>query len=216
MGRFYQYIAQVAADRVAPVVRGRSVLEMGCGDGYLTAKLAKEARRVFAFDLSERAIAFARMIVREPNVAFEIGRAQDVTKMADEMDGHVEVVASFEVVEHLSERERTAFLAGVLEVLGPARGALILTTPNGARRRGHRMNPHHEQEFTPDELRDLLVEVGFCDVRIQGLYLQPPWPRRLEHVADTVPFRAGFHALARAGASRPEWCRTLVCVSTAG
>jgi SAM-dependent methyltransferase len=211
IGPFYQYVNRLGAQRVAPVMRDRSVLEMGCGDGYITAQIAKVARQVFGFDTNERAIAFAEMIVREPNVGFGIGRAQDVVDVASEMEGDVEVVASFEVVEHLSEAEREAFLAGARRVLAP-RGKLVLTTPNGAKRPGHRMNPHHEHEFTAPELRGLLATSGFTNIRIEGLYLQPPWPQWLEHVADTVPFRALFYRLARAGASHPDACRTLVCV----
>ena len=216
MGRFYQYVVGVAAERVAPLVRDRVVLEMGCGDGYMTAKIARAARTVFGFDMNERAVAFAEMIVREPNVTFGVGRAEEVDAMAARMDDDVDVVASFEVVEHLSAQERAAFLLGARRLLASRGGHLILTTPNGSRRPGHRMNPHHEHEFTPRELRALLEGAGFSDVRIQGLYLQPPWPERAEHVAEIVPFRAAFHRLARAGATRPERCRTLIGVGREG
>ena len=216
MGRFYQDVVHIAAERVAPMLRGRSVLEMGCGDGYMTAQIARHASSVFGFDLNERAIAFAKMIVREPNVSFGVGRAEDLDELAAGMQEPPDVVASFEVVEHLSTEERDAFLDAARRILRSRGGSLVLTTPNGSRRRGHPINPHHEHEFTPQELRDLLGINGFVDVRIQGLYLQPPWPHRLEHVADTVPFRAGFRRLARSGAHRPERCRTLICVSRAG
>jgi SAM-dependent methyltransferase len=216
MGRFYRYVVEVAAQRVAPIVRGRSVLEMGCGDGYMTAQVAREARSILGFDLNERAIAFAKMIVRDANVSFEVGRAENLAAIAESMDEAPQVVASFEVVEHLSEDERAAFLDAARAVLIDGGGPLILTTPNGSLRAGHRMNPHHSHEFAPDELVALLTSRGFVDVRIQGLYLQPPWPDRLEHFADTVPFRALFHRLARAGAGCPAACRTLICVGRAG
>jgi SAM-dependent methyltransferase len=216
MGRFYQDVVEVAAERVATVVEGRSVVEMGCGDGFMTAKIARRARAVFGFDMNERAVAFAEMIVRSPNVRFEVGRAQDLEAMTAQLEEPVEVVASFEVIEHLSAGERDAFLEASRRILAPHGGSIVLTTPNGARRPGHKMNPHHEHEFTPDELGGLLRRNGFLDVRIEGLYLQPPWPERLEHLADTVPFRAGFRRLARAGRSRPGWCRTLVSVGRAG
>ena len=210
-GEFYREVARVAGERVAPVVRGRRVLEMGCGDGFLTAQMAPVADRIFAFDMNERAIAFAGLIVRDPNVGFGTGRAEDLAAMAKHL-GEVDVVASFEVIEHLSSGERDAFLAAALEVLAPRHGSLIFTTPNGSKRPGHTINPHHAHEFTPAELRTLVRDTGFVDVRIEGLYLQPPWDR-LEHFSQTVPFRAGFRRLARAGRNRPEWCRTLICVA---
>ena len=215
MGRFYRYVVEVAAQRVAPIVRDRSVLEMGCGDGYMTAQIARYARSVRGFDLNERAIAFAEMIVRKPNVTFAVARAQDLAEVVARVEEPPEVVASFEVVEHLADGERDAFLDAARAILVDRGGNLILTTPNGSRRPGHRLNPHHSHEFSPTELRELLVSRGFVDVQIQGLYLQPPWPHRLEHVADTVPFRALFRRLARGGVSRPDACRTLICTCRA-
>ena len=211
-GAFYREVARAAAERVAPTVRGRRVLEMGCGDGFLTAQIAPLAERVHAFDMSGRAVAFARLIVRAPNVSFSVGRAQELATMATHLGGEVDVVASFEVVEHLSPQERDAFLVASSELLGPRKGSLVLTTPNGSKRPGHRMNPHHAHEFTPAELRELVLAAGFVDVTVQGLYLQPPWTR-VEHLAGTVPFRATFRRLARAGRDRPAWCRSLICLA---
>lgn len=211
-GGFYREVARVAGERVAPVIRGRRVLEMGCGDGFITAQLAPAADRIFAFDMNERAIAFAELIVRDANVVFGTGRAEDLAAMAKHLDDEVDVVASFEVIEHLSPGEREAFLTAAFGVLAPRHGSLVLTTPNGSKRPGHTINPHHAHEFTPAELRGLVRDTGFVDVRIEGLYLQPPWDR-VEHFSQTVPFRAGFRRLARAGRNRPEWCRTLICVA---
>ena len=202
----------MAAERVRPAIRGRRVLEMGCGDGFLTAQMAPVADRIFAFDMNERAIAFAELIVREPNVSSEAAARRTSPSMANHLDDEVDVVASFEVIEHLSPSERDAFLTAALAVLAPRRGSLVLTTPNGSKRPGHTINPHHAHEFTPAELRGLVRTAGFADVRIEGLYLQPPWDR-FEHFSQTVPFRAGFRRLARAGRTRPEWCRTLICVA---
>jgi hypothetical protein len=131
--------------------------------------------------------------------------------MADHLDADVDVVASFEVFEHLPDEEASQFLTEARELLAPKEGCLILTTPNGARARRN-MNPHHAHEYRPEELADRLRASGFRHVSVNGLYLQPPWPR-LEHFAGTVPFRAPFRFLARAGWNRPRWCRTLVCAA---
>ncbi|MFL5766700.1 MAG: class I SAM-dependent methyltransferase [Actinomycetota bacterium] len=182
---------------------------MGCGDGYMTARLAQVAERVFGFDVNERAIAFARLIVRDSHVEFAVGRAREIESFARRLE-RVDVIASFEVVEHLAAEERRAFLTNSRELLAATSGTLVLSTPNGAHRRGHQMNPHHSHEFEPEELRAELLGVGFREVQISGVYLQPPWPRFTEHVADTVPFRSVFRQLARAGEDRPERCRTLL------
>jgi 2-polyprenyl-3-methyl-5-hydroxy-6-metoxy-1,4-benzoquinol methylase len=187
---------------------------MGCGDGYATSQVARYATRVHGFDVNQRAIAFAELIVREPHVSFAVGGAGDLGTMAAALDRDVDVVAAFEVFEHLPEAEATSFLEQARELLEPGAGHLILTTPNAARS-GSRMNPHHAHEYRSAELAERLHAAGFDRVSVKGLYLKPPWPR-LEHFAGTVPFRGAFRALARAGRDHPRWCRSLVCVATPG
>jgi 2-polyprenyl-3-methyl-5-hydroxy-6-metoxy-1,4-benzoquinol methylase len=213
MSAFHRYVVETAVARVARFLQGRTVLEMGCGDGFVTDLLARHAQRVHAFDINPRAIAFARMIVEDPHVTFEVASAGQLASAAERVGATVEVVASFEVIEHLDAGELDAFLSQARQVLTPSNGRLILTTPNGARR-GSGRNPHHAHEFASAELSGALASAGFHDVRVSGLYLQPPWVR-LEHVANTIPFRAPFRALARAGSGRPSMCRTLVCLASA-
>jgi SAM-dependent methyltransferase len=208
---FYRYVVERMIARVSPVLAGRRVLEAGCGDGFTTAQLANVAKSVHAFDINARAIAFATLIVQDANISFEVGTAADVARIA-ERAGDIDVVAAFEMIEHLSDEERNRFLSGAREVLAPRGGVLVLSTPNGER--SDRRNPHHAHEFAPDELRPLLVDAGFVDPRISGVYLQPPW-KRLEHFADTIPFRAVFRGLAGAGARMPSRCRTLLAVARA-
>jgi 2-polyprenyl-3-methyl-5-hydroxy-6-metoxy-1,4-benzoquinol methylase len=210
MSPFYKYVVEQMVSRAAPVLAGRKVLEAGCGDGFTTALIARRARSVHAFDISERAIAFAELIVRDPNVTFEMGDAVDVDRIAERAGGDLDVVAAFEMIEHLSSEGRNRFLEGCRRVLAHRGGALVLSTPNGER--SGRRNPHHAHEFGLEELRSMLVQAGYADPRISGVYLQPPW-ERLEHFANTVPFRAGFRALARSGASVPGRSRTLLCVA---
>lgn len=209
--RFLRDVVDIGITRCANSLRASRVLEMGCGDGYATSRVAGLASRVHGFDLNERAISFARLLVDEPHVSFGVGRADEVVSQAAALDDDVDVVASFEVIEHLSGPERTAFLEGAHGLLRPRQGSLLLTTPNGVRATA---NPYHAHEFRPQEMALLLQGAGFSQVQISGLYLQPPWPR-LEHFADTVPFRAAFRALARAGSSRPTSCRTLIVTARA-
>lgn len=213
MTPFHRYVVEQAVTRVAAFIEDRTVLEMGCGDGFVTELLARHARRVHAFDINRRAITFARLIVENPNVTFEVASAADIDTMAQTAGGTVDVVAAFEVIEHLTAEELDDFLTHAHGLLALSRGRLVVTTPNGARGVSDR-NPHHAHEFTPVELAERVGRAGFGDVRLFGLYLQPPWVR-LEHIANTIPFRPVFRALARAGSSKPSLCRTLICVATA-
>jgi 2-polyprenyl-3-methyl-5-hydroxy-6-metoxy-1,4-benzoquinol methylase len=210
MGAFYRSVNDAILDRVAPLLVDYFVLEAGCGDGYMTAGIARTAKRVLGFDLSERAVAFAELIVRNPNVEFTVGRAQDIASLAKGLD-RTDAIIAFEVIEHLSDSERMSFLRSSRLLLEETSGVLVLSTPNG-RRQARKANPHHAHEFTPEELRTVLLEAGFKQPTITGVYLQPPFSRWAEHFADTVPFRALFRWLTRAGSGRPNLCRTLLSV----
>jgi ubiquinone/menaquinone biosynthesis C-methylase UbiE len=50
----------IAALRRLGDFRGRHVLELGCGDGRLTAGIAEDARHVVAFDPDAAAVSHAR------------------------------------------------------------------------------------------------------------------------------------------------------------
>jgi len=62
-------------------LRGRRVLEIGCGDGRLTVQLARRASFVFAIDPDPTAIADARRVAAAGqlrNVRLEVGFGEEV------------------------------------------------------------------------------------------------------------------------------------------
>jgi predicted TPR repeat methyltransferase len=62
----------VLRDRLAKYIRGKSVLELGCGEGHLTQVVFDKARSVNGVDISDVAIARARSL-NLPNATFESG-----------------------------------------------------------------------------------------------------------------------------------------------
>lgn len=217
MTPFYRFLVEESVERIRPVIQGRRVLEVGCGDGVVTDLMSQHAAYVHGFDVNPRAVAFARMIVERPNVSFEVREAREVSIVGEAL-GNVDVVAAVEVFEHLTEVERDQFLEGARSALAKRQGKLVLVTPNAGRPAKrfstYSRNPYHAHEYTPKELHTVLSAAGFSDITVTGLYLQPPW-ERLEHFANVIPLRAVFRALGRAGEKRPGWCRTLICVAHA-
>jgi 2-polyprenyl-3-methyl-5-hydroxy-6-metoxy-1,4-benzoquinol methylase len=63
-------------------VRGLSVLDAGCGTGYLSKKLHDLGARVAGVDFSERMIAIARD--RYPGIDFRIDSCSELATLADE------------------------------------------------------------------------------------------------------------------------------------
>lgn len=70
-------------------VRGRDVLDAGCGTGYLAGQLARQGARVIGADFSERMIAIARST--HPTLDF---RVDSCTELATVGDATVDLVVS--------------------------------------------------------------------------------------------------------------------------
>jgi 2-polyprenyl-3-methyl-5-hydroxy-6-metoxy-1,4-benzoquinol methylase len=82
-------------------VKGRSILDVGCGAGYGSAIMAKNgARRVVGVDLSEESILYARKYFRMENLEFMV---MDAKRVGFE-DESFDVVISMEVIEHIAEQ----------------------------------------------------------------------------------------------------------------
>jgi SAM-dependent methyltransferase len=91
---------------LAPYIDGRSVLELGCGEGHLTRAALYSAKSVLGIDIS--AVAIERARSRQPaNATF---LAADFMKIPFE---GFDVVTVIECLYYLSEEERAALLEKV-------------------------------------------------------------------------------------------------------
>jgi ubiquinone/menaquinone biosynthesis C-methylase UbiE len=94
---------------VASIVRGLRVLDAACGEGYGSFLLARAAAQVTGIDISADAVTHARERYASSNLAFIQG---SVTQLPIP-DHSVDVVVSFETIEHLApQREMLAEFAG--------------------------------------------------------------------------------------------------------
>lgn len=184
---------QLAASYVRP---NDVVLDVACGLGYGAAVLARnsEASRVIGVDNSEYAIGYATACYGEPGVEFRLGDALDLSFLPDQS---VDLVASFETLEHLAEPEM--FLTELHRVLRPA-GRILVSVPNDwTDESGKDPNPHHLQVYDWAKLKSqvgakYIVEAGYAQTAGGGMKLNRE-PRRIRKVD-----------LDRTGDTRAEWC----------
>ena len=134
-----------------PLVHGKLVVDAGCGVGYGSAFLAASARLVLALDTSTEALGAAREEYSHPKVALikaDCGRLPLP-------DASVDVVAAFEVIEHLDDWQ--ALISEAARVLAP-HGQLLVSTPNRIYSQESRQepNPFHVHEFEYNEFESEL------------------------------------------------------------
>lgn len=139
---------------VLPLVKGKTVLDAACGEGYGTALLAEKAASVTGIDISAEAVARAKSSYSQcGRVHFALASIAELPLEDHSMD----VVVSFETIEHVSEDIQFKFLNEIARVLKKD-GFLIMSTPNKeiyTDRPGYH-NEFHIKEFYRDEFIDFL------------------------------------------------------------
>jgi SAM-dependent methyltransferase len=162
----------------AGVSDGDRALDLGCGEGSLTAELARAGAAPVGVDVATGAIQRAQR--RHPGLEF---RVIPIDGPLPFDDGSFDVIWSSDVIEHVADTAR--WLSEARRVLAPG-GRLLVTTPSHGRVRlalggiERFSNPvgEHLHLYSRRSLTTLLGEFGFgeVDVRTAG---GPPLLRRL-------------------------------------
>lgn len=131
-------------------VKDKVVLDIACGSGYGTNQLLESgAKKVFGVDISEETISYCKEKYTNKELEFTVG---DVKRIPLE-DKSIDVVVSFETIEHVGEEDQKIFLKEVKRVL-TSEGIFIVSTPNSlVYGKG---NEFHLKELDPQEFAVIL------------------------------------------------------------
>ncbi|MFO0831365.1 MAG: methyltransferase domain-containing protein [Phycisphaerales bacterium] len=145
----------LAAGLVRP---GDRVLDVACGLGYGSHVIAHNSRAgsVLGVDLDAGSVAYASALHGGTGrVSFQAGDAQD---LAGVPDASVDLVVSFETLEHLPDPGRA--LRAFARVLTPG-GRLVASVPNDwTDGEGKDPNPHHLHVYTWPALASQVLGAG--------------------------------------------------------
>jgi ubiquinone/menaquinone biosynthesis C-methylase UbiE len=175
----YRYAAGMAADRV--------VLDVASGTGYGSYLLATlgRASRVISVDCSPTALAASQRWDAPPVISRVCADCTSLPLADDAVD----LVVSFETIEHVTEPR--AFLRELRRVLKPGGTALISTPLNESESRLRPANRHHVREFSRSEFMALCREF-FSQVehRYQEIqYADDLFPPRVSSLPGVAPLR---------------------------
>ena len=165
------------------LTRGKVVLDIASGEGYGSNLLAQTAAKVYGVDIAADAVANARRKYARANLEFLQGDAAAIPLP----DASVDVVVSFETIEHVPDHDR--MLAEIRRVLRPD-GSLLLSSPNRPEytEKAHFANPYHVKELDENQLRTLLSR-HFSHLSILG--------QRVLHGSAIMPMNAEPSACIR-------------------
>lgn len=108
---------------VMEIVKSRRVLDIASGEGYGSSLLSKSALSVIGVDIDAESIENAKVKYNSTNLEFRYGSTSNIPIP----DNSVDVVVSFETIEHHDEHEKMMF--EIKRVLTPE-GILIMSSPD--------------------------------------------------------------------------------------
>jgi len=148
----YKGYTSLAVDMIPSDIE--TLLDVGCGDGYITKLLVDKIPNVNGVDYNEKAINFARLLVTEAEF-----NCLDIT--SDPKDFILgkeiyDVVILIEVIEHIQPDYHITVLKNIYNSL-KARGKLLISVPTKVLP----LNKWHYKHFEEKEIVDLLLIAGF-------------------------------------------------------
>jgi len=162
-------------DQSFQALRGKRVLDVGCGAGLLAEPLARLGASVTAIDAAGESISVARDHASRRGLAIDY-RVGGVEAAAGE---RFDLVTSMEVIEHVADP--LTFVRGLADAVAPG-GLLIMSTPNrtwltrlalveGAERIGIIPRGTHDWDkfLTPEELAAMVRDAGLEVIDTTGL-----------------------------------------------
>ncbi|GAB0157822.1 hypothetical protein CHRYSEOSP005_31080 [Chryseobacterium sp. Alg-005] len=147
---FYIHLMHIATYEYAKsFVKGKKVLDFGCGSGYGTQMLSEDAQSVTGVDISKEAIEFAKTNYTASRLDFKT-----IPEISNEK---FDIITSFQVIEHVPNDNQ--YVTDLKRLLNPG-GYLLISTPDKTNRLFNYIqqpwNIFHLKEYTAGSLHHLL------------------------------------------------------------
>lgn len=159
-----------AYDFALKYVKGKSILDVGCGSGYGIAFLSKFASHATGIDISEEAVRYCRKRYKIKNLEFRHAKSSWIRNGLPFKE-HFDVCVSFQVIEHIHPKNVDRYLSAIKMMLKEG-GLFIVSTPNSRLRLLPFQKPwnrFHMKEYDYKELASLL-RGKFSRIEMYGLY----------------------------------------------
>ena len=155
---------------IRELVKGKKVLDAACGEGYGSHLLSQTADSVLGIDIDQKTIEHAkRKYCGSTNLSYEQASVSDMSIVPS---NSMDVIVSFETIEHIDEKCQKMFLNEISRILKPD-GLLIMSTPDKKEYSDKYSfhNPFHKKEFYVPEFEAFLHQ-KFKNIKLYNQYLE--------------------------------------------
>jgi len=147
VGRYINIVSLIKKHYID--LKGKTILDVGCGDGVLSYLLCKDGALVSGIDNSDIAIQYAKERTSGLGIDFQCVSAYDLPWE----DEYFDVVVSSDVIEHVEDVNR--FLCNINRVVKSG-GTIVISTP--IRFTETPIDKMHVVEWFPEEFKQLIME----------------------------------------------------------
>jgi len=161
---FYIQHTKIILNLVDKFGRGK-IIDVGCGDGYITSQILKKFKEVAGEDISKEAIKIAKK--KNPKISLVVATCTNLPFS----DNSFDTVVASETLEHVNYNDGKMLLKEARRILKP-QGKLIISTPNLSNpymkflQVTHK-NIEHLKEYTKKEFAEL-ISTHFKIIRLNS------------------------------------------------
>ena len=153
---YFEIVHRAYVDRVVELVKesgSRTVIEVGCGDGWNCAKLVEAGLDVVGIDWSKNGTDHAARLT--PKAQIYCGDVRDADFSA-RFPQPFDAVVLVEVIEHIPPNDCVKAIRNIAATIKVG-GTFVLTTPAT---NVPNTNPQHYRHFDEQTLRSLIADAG--------------------------------------------------------
>ena len=214
---FEKVMLKYKMQSIMPHLRGKTLLDVGCGVGFLCNAFADFFETVVGIDGSPKKVIKAKQNNAHPNVTYICTMSENFKP-----ERHFDTIIATNVLEHVEDP--VAFLKQLKGMLS-SRGRIIITVPNALglhKRIGkylgliqdfYTLTPEdlkkgHRRIYDKQKLINDLIAVSLHVSLIDGILLKPLSHRQMESWDIKVS-----DALYEIGKELPDYCSSLLAVA---
>lgn len=171
-------------------VRGKDVIEFGCGYGAGSVLLDADIKNYIGIDIDENAVSYAKNNIESIYKNTHFFTLDDFLNLSPPIKA--DVVLCFEVIEHVKDPNA---LISTLKSMTKKNGTILLSTPNGLSSNGNVAlfrSKFHIYEYSPMEFHNILKSHGnvsyYGEKRIDSLDVRS-LITRAKYVQEEVDFK---------------------------